>query len=94
MSSYYATWASWLAALLNRTVIIERRTLTRPLGNSTVANLGGCTELGFRTLYAMLNRSLPVRWSLLLYKSLCWSGRRSGGWFDLNSGTRANRVDS
>lgn len=68
-----ATWASWLTALLDGAVIVEGSALTGPLRDHTVAGLGGCAELGFGAFYAVLYRSLPVRWSLLFYKSLCGS---------------------
>lgn len=89
-----ASWASWLATLLEWTVVIERSALTGPLRDAAVAGLGGCTELSLRALDAVLNRSLPVCRSLLFDKSWCRSRGGGGGGFDLYSCARTDRVNS
>lgn len=90
MSCNGAAWASWLAALLNGAVVIERSALAGPLWDSAVADLSRCAELSLRTLYAVLDRSLPARRPLLLHKSLCRSRRGCRSSFDLYSCARTN----
>lgn len=80
----------WLAALLNGAVVIERSTLTRPLRDYAMTDLSRCAKLSLGTLNAVLDRSLPVCGSLLLYKSLCRGRRRSRGSFNLYSCARAD----
>lgn len=82
-----------MAALLDRTVAVERHALSRGLGEG-MGTLGRRAELGFGAFDAMMQRSLPCKRALLLHEALVGSRRRS--WDrsgNLNCGSRVDIVD-
>lgn len=81
-----------LTSLLNWTVAVERRILSRALRQS-VATLSRRAELSFRAFDAMMKRSLPVRRALMLHKSLAGGRRRGWRRLYLNSRAGTNGVD-
>lgn len=83
----------WLSPLLDWTVAVECRALSRSLRHGTVTALRWCAELGLWALDAVKG-SLPVRRTLRLFgEPLIRSRRWSLGRFHLNSRSGPNRVN-
>lgn len=84
---------NWLSPLLNWTVTVEGRALTRSLGHRAVAALRWCAKLSLWALDTM-QRSLPICRTLwLLDESLIRSRGRGWSRFHLNPGSWTDRVD-
>lgn len=78
-----------LTALLNGTEPVERCTLSRSLRHGTVSSLSRRAKLRLRALDAVMNRALPICWTLLLQETLAWGRRwsRYRLWLDPRSWT-------